>query len=279
MATLRDWAVLALFLAYATPFFWQLLTSLKPEAELMVLPPLLPTRLTWEHYRVVLGQSVMLRALINSLGVGAITTALALCLGLFGAYGIARYPVPGKGLLLRSSAAPFPDRDEPAHLLMRSGATRLALITTRSALPLVICSSRDRIPAQLRRRFSVDGAAARGHSAGSSCRRWRPGSRRPRYLSLLLERAPLRVHVYRHRNSRTSRWRWRCSGRVRGAVGDIAAASMLAERRPSPSSLAAAPPGLRLHRGGASRRPPVASRLARIRTRRKTRSLSLDVVS
>jgi len=74
--TLRDWAILAAFLAYATPFFWQLLTSLKPEAELMVLPPLLPTRLTWEHYRVVLNQSVMLRALVNSLGVGAITTAL-----------------------------------------------------------------------------------------------------------------------------------------------------------------------------------------------------------
>ena len=108
MATLRDWVVLALFLAYATPFFWQLLTSLKPEAELMVLPPLLPTRLTWEHYRVVLGQSVMLRALINSLGVGAITTALALALGLFGAYGIARYPVPGKGLLLLLIVVGFP---------------------------------------------------------------------------------------------------------------------------------------------------------------------------
>src|SRR5206468_10489004 len=98
--TLRDWAILAAFLAYATPFFWQLLTSLKPEAELMVLPPLLPTRLTWEHYRVVLGQSVMLRALINSLGVGIITTVLALALGIFGAYGIARYPIPGKALLL-----------------------------------------------------------------------------------------------------------------------------------------------------------------------------------
>ena len=68
--SLRDWAVLLALLAYATPFFWQLLTSLKPEAELMVLPPLFPSRLTWEHYRVVLGQSVMLRALVNSLGVG-----------------------------------------------------------------------------------------------------------------------------------------------------------------------------------------------------------------
>ena len=34
----RDWIVLAAFLVYAVPFFWQLLTSLKPEAELMALP-------------------------------------------------------------------------------------------------------------------------------------------------------------------------------------------------------------------------------------------------
>ena len=54
----------------------------------MVLPPLLPTRLTWEHFRAVLDQSVMLRALVNSLGVGAITTALALGLCLFGGYGL-----------------------------------------------------------------------------------------------------------------------------------------------------------------------------------------------
>ena len=55
---------------YALPFFWQVLTSLKPEAELMLLPPLLPSRLTWEHYQVVLERSLMLRALVNSLGRG-----------------------------------------------------------------------------------------------------------------------------------------------------------------------------------------------------------------
>ncbi len=171
MATLRDWAVLALFLAYATPFFWQLLTSLKPEAELMVLPPLLPTRLTWEHYRVVLDQSVMLRALINSLGVGAITTALALCLGLFGAYGIARYPVPGKGLLLLlivgGTAFPQIATVSPLYLLMRALELRdtwlaLILANTSFALPLVIwllTGFLQEIPAQLEEAASVDGAS------------------------------------------------------------------------------------------------------------------------
>ena len=40
--TLRDAAVLLGLAVYALPFFWQVLTSLKPEAELMRLPPLLP---------------------------------------------------------------------------------------------------------------------------------------------------------------------------------------------------------------------------------------------
>jgi ABC-type glycerol-3-phosphate transport system permease component len=79
---LRDALVLVGLAAYALPFFWQVLTSLKPEAELMVLPPLLPSRLTLEHYQVVFERSVMLRAMVNSLGVGAITTVLALGLGL-----------------------------------------------------------------------------------------------------------------------------------------------------------------------------------------------------
>lgn len=166
----RDGAVLALFLVYALPFFWQLLTSLKPEAELMVLPPLLPTRLTAEHYRAVLDQSVMLRALVNSFGVGAITTMLALGLGLFGAYGIARYPVPGKGVLLliivAGTAFPQIATVSPLYLLMRALDLRdtwlaLILANTSFALPLVIwllTGFLQEIPAQLEEAAAVDGA-------------------------------------------------------------------------------------------------------------------------
>jgi len=168
---LKAWAVLIPFALYATPFFWQLLTSLKPEAELMVLPPLLPSRLTWEHYRAVLGQSVMLRALVNSLGVGAITTGLALGLGLFGAYGIARYPIPGKGLLLLlivgGTAFPQIATVSPLYLLMRALGLRdtwlaLILANTSFALPLVIwllTGFLQEIPPQLEESASVDGAS------------------------------------------------------------------------------------------------------------------------
>jgi len=167
----RDVAVLAVFLAYATPFFWQLLTSLKPEAELMVLPPLLPTRLTWEHYRVVLDQSLMLRALGNSLGIGVITTGLALILGLFGAYAIARHPIPGKGVLLLAivggTAFPQIATVSPLYLLLRALDLRdtwlaLILANTSFALPLVIwllLGFLQEIPPQLEEAASVDGAS------------------------------------------------------------------------------------------------------------------------
>jgi multiple sugar transport system permease protein len=77
---------------YALPFFWQLLTSFKPEAELLRLPPLLPSRLTAAHYGAVFTRSTLPRALLNSLGIATVTTVLALALGLPAAYALARLP-------------------------------------------------------------------------------------------------------------------------------------------------------------------------------------------
>ncbi len=167
---LRDAAVLLGLAVYALPFFWQVLTSLKPEAELMRLPPLLPSRLSWEHYQVVLERSLMLRALVNSLGVGLLTTALALTLGLAAAYGFARFPVPGKGPLLLAIVAgtAFPQIAivSPLYLLMRALGLRdtwlgLILANTSFALPLVVWLLagfiRD-LPVALEEAAAVDGA-------------------------------------------------------------------------------------------------------------------------
>jgi len=171
LGRLRDGLMLVGFALYATPFLWQLLTAFKPEAELMVLPPLLPTRLTWEHFRAVLDQSVMLRALVNSLGVGTITTALALALGLFGAYGLTRYPIPGKGLLLLvvvgGTAFPQIATVSPLYLLLRALGLRdtwlaLILANTSFALPLVIwllTGFLQEVPPQLEEAAAVDGAS------------------------------------------------------------------------------------------------------------------------
>jgi multiple sugar transport system permease protein len=144
---LRDALVLAALGLYAVPFFWQVLTSLRPEAELLRLPPLLPSRLTLDHYRVVLEQSALPRALVNSLGIAALTTALALALGLPAAYALARLPVPGRRLLLlgivASTAFPQIATVSPLYLLFRALGLRdtwgsLVLAHASFALPLTI---------------------------------------------------------------------------------------------------------------------------------------------
>jgi multiple sugar transport system permease protein len=147
LGRLRDLGVLALLAGYAVPYFWQALTSVKPEAELLSLPPILPSRITWEHYRVVIEQSLIPRSLVNSLGVAVLTTVLALALGLLAAYAIARLPVPGKGVILlgivAGSAFPQIATVSPLYLLMRALDLRdtwagLVLANTSFALPLVI---------------------------------------------------------------------------------------------------------------------------------------------
>jgi ABC-type glycerol-3-phosphate transport system permease component len=167
---IRDLAVLLLLGGYAVPYFWQVLTSLKPEAELLALPPVLPSRLTWEHYRVVLEQSLIPRSLGNSLGVAGLTTVLALGLGLFAAYALARLPVPGKGIVLlgivAGSAFPQIATVSPLYLLMRALGLRdtwtaLVLANTSFALPLVVwllAGFIREIPEELEQAAALDGA-------------------------------------------------------------------------------------------------------------------------
>ena len=168
--TVADLLVLAALAAYAVPFFWQLLTSFKPEAELLRVPPLLPSGLTLAHYRVVLELSLIPRALVNSLGVATLTTVLALVLGLPAAYAIARLPVPGKGVLLlaivASTAFPQIATVSPLYLLMRALALRdtwagLVLVHASFALPLTIwllAGFIREIPVEAEEAAAVDGA-------------------------------------------------------------------------------------------------------------------------
>ena len=103
--TVADVLVVLALAAYAIPFFWQLLTSFKPEAELLRVPPLLPSRLTFSHYSVVFTKSLMPQALVNSLGIATLTTLVSLLAGVPAAYAVARLPLPGKRLLLLAIVA------------------------------------------------------------------------------------------------------------------------------------------------------------------------------
>jgi multiple sugar transport system permease protein len=166
----RDALTLATLAVYAVPVFWQFLTSLRPEMELLRVPPLLPSRVTLEHYRVVLEQSPIPRALANSLGVATLTTLLALAVGLPGAYAVARLPVPGKRLLLlaivASTAFPQIATVSPLYLLMRALDLRdtwagLVLVHASFALPLTVwllAGFVREIPLEAEEAASVDGA-------------------------------------------------------------------------------------------------------------------------
>jgi ABC-type glycerol-3-phosphate transport system permease component len=167
---LLDALVLLVLAAYAMPFFWQLLTSFKIDAELSRLPPLLPSRLTLVHYQAVFQRSLIPRALANSLAVAGLTTLSASVLGLWGAYALARLPVPGKGVLLLAIIAgtAFPQIAivSPLYLVLRAFGLRdtwtgLILADTSFALPLVLWLLtgfiRD-IPEELEQAASLDGA-------------------------------------------------------------------------------------------------------------------------
>lgn len=165
-----DATVLLLLLAYAVPVLWQLLTSFKPEAELLRVPPLLPSRLTLEHYLVVLEQGALPRALGNSLGVAGLTTALTLGLGLPAAWALARLPVPGRGPLLlamlASTALPQIVTVSPLYLMLRALGLRdtwtaLVLAHTALALPLTVwllAGFVREIPPSLEEAAAIDGA-------------------------------------------------------------------------------------------------------------------------
>jgi multiple sugar transport system permease protein len=169
-----DVAVLVLLAVWAAPFFWQVRTSFTPDTELLATARVLPAHATLVHYRAVVERSVMPRALGNSLAVASLTTLVALAIGLPAAYGIARLPVPGKGLLLlavvASTAFPQITTVSPLYLLMRALGLRdtwtaLVLANTSFALPLLIwllAGFIREIPLELEEAAFLDGAGRLG---------------------------------------------------------------------------------------------------------------------
>ena len=156
----------------------------------------------------------MPRAIGNSLAVAAITAALALVLGLFAAYALARLPVPGARVLLLGLVAgtAFPQIAivSPLYLLIRALGLRdtwsaLVLANTSFALPLVIWLLTGfirEIPEELEEAAALDGAG-RGQIL-----RWiivplvAPGMASAGLLAFLaeLERVPVRLHLHRERD-------------------------------------------------------------------------------
>jgi multiple sugar transport system permease protein len=95
------WTVIdTLVVVYALlPVLWILSLSLKPTS-MVKDGRLIPSRVTFDNYRGIFRGDFFTSALINSVGVGLITTVVAVVLGAMAAYAIARLDFPGKRLLV-----------------------------------------------------------------------------------------------------------------------------------------------------------------------------------
>jgi len=95
------WVIVdTLVLLYAlVPVLWILSLSLKPTSTVKD-GKLIPSSVTFDNYRGIFRGNYFSSALINSVGVGLLTTAIAVVVGAMAAYAVARLDFPGKRLLI-----------------------------------------------------------------------------------------------------------------------------------------------------------------------------------
>ncbi len=95
------WAVInTLVIVYALlPVLWILSLSLKP-TQAVKDGKLIPSSITFDNYRGIFKGDVFTSALVNSLGIGLITTVIAVVIGGMAAYAVARLEFAGKKLLV-----------------------------------------------------------------------------------------------------------------------------------------------------------------------------------
>lgn len=129
------------------PFLWQLLTSVKPAAELEALPPFLPGAITLMHYEAIFAGHPFARLLANSFIVSALATLLALGFGSLAGFALAKLRPPGRAATLAAVVAlsmlPPVATVSPLFLLAGAAGLRdtlvgLVLVYAGFALPLAV---------------------------------------------------------------------------------------------------------------------------------------------
>ncbi|ALA66505.1 carbohydrate ABC transporter permease [Corynebacterium lactis] len=165
------WVVaLALVVLYAlVPVLWIASLSFKPTADLHD-GHFIPRNWTLENYKGIFSTSEFTRALINSIGIGLITTVLAVLVGTMAAYAIARLEFPGKSVILGVSlliamfpqvslVSPLFDIERRLGLFDSWPGLILPYITFALPMAIFILSSFFReIPWELEKAAQMDGA-------------------------------------------------------------------------------------------------------------------------
>lgn len=170
------WAATFLALAWCLgPALWQVVTSLKPQAELYLAPPTwLPASSTLAHYRAVLADGRFLRSIANSGIIAGGATGIALALGTPASFALARLRPRGTrtllGLFLAAAAFPSIALVTPLFALFaRVGIlnTYAAVILPHAALALpltiwILTAYLRDLPPELEEAAQVDGASRPG---------------------------------------------------------------------------------------------------------------------
>lgn len=90
----------AIVLYCIIPFYWMVVSSLRQPSE-GLSTELIPNPISFENFVAVFrGDNAFGRALINSVFISAVTTALTLLIGIVASYALARLRFRGKGLVL-----------------------------------------------------------------------------------------------------------------------------------------------------------------------------------
>jgi multiple sugar transport system permease protein len=156
------------------PFAWQLLTSVKPYAELEGPAQLSVSAPTLEHYRAILAGQPFGRFMLNSLVAAAGATLLALALGSLAGYALAKLHAPGRAvtlaLVVTLSMLPPIATVSPLFLIvnalgMHDTLAALVLVYSGFALPLAVWLMTQffrGVPDELYIAARVDGCSALG---------------------------------------------------------------------------------------------------------------------
>jgi ABC-type glycerol-3-phosphate transport system permease component len=166
--------VVAVIVVIIFPYFWMVVTSLKPIEEFFTYPlRWLSERWTIAHYRAILGDPRFLRALWNSVVVSTAVTAISLAVSIPAGYGLARLQPRGADAVLvgvlSSQFLPPMIFFVPFYIYL----SRLTLLNTLPGLALcylsftvpvcawMVTSFFKQIPRTLEEAAAVDGAGDR----------------------------------------------------------------------------------------------------------------------
>jgi ABC-type glycerol-3-phosphate transport system permease component len=162
---------LLLVFGFVFPVYWTIASSFAPEARLFDVPPIVPTDVTFDHYRALFEERQFWRPMRNSLVVAGSTTALAIVIGTLAAYAVTRLRFRGRTLLLAAvlavSMLPQVSLVPPLYLALRAAGlidtyAGLVLPYLSFALPLsiwLLVGYFRQLPAEVEDAALIDGAS------------------------------------------------------------------------------------------------------------------------